>query len=56
MRWVTNQGLNHIKLTSSEMSDLFATYLNDTLATCMISYFLKHVEDPDVKACLEYAF
>ncbi|KAB7706976.1 DUF3231 family protein [Bacillus aerolatus] len=46
---------DHIKLTSSELSVLFGSYLNDTLGICVISYFLEHVEDPDVKSCLEYA-
>lgn len=50
-------GMNHehIKLTASEMSVLWTSYLNDTLGVCTISYFLKHVEDPDVRAVLEYA-
>lgn len=46
---------DHIKLTSGELSALFGSYLNNTLANCIISYFLEHVEDPDVKSCLEYA-
>lgn len=46
---------DHIKLTSSELSALFGSYLNTTLEVCVVSYFLEHVEDPDVKSCLEYA-
>ncbi|WP_078412722.1 DUF3231 family protein [Priestia abyssalis] len=46
---------DHIKLTSSELSALFGSYLNNTLASCITSYFLEHVEDPDVKSSLEYA-
>lgn len=43
-----------IKLTASELSVLFGTYLNDTLVKGVISYFLEHVGDPDTKSCLEY--
>ena len=46
---------NHIKLTSSEMAILWGSYMNDTLGICTISYFLKDVEDPDIRAVLEYA-
>ncbi|MBO0993906.1 DUF3231 family protein [Bacillus sp. SD088] len=46
---------NHSTLTASELSILFGSYLDDTLAICMLSYFKEHVEDPDMKACVEYA-
>ena len=46
---------DHIKLTSSELSVLWGSYINDTLGIGMISYFLKDVEDPDIRAVLEYA-
>ncbi|VEF49765.1 Protein of uncharacterised function (DUF3231) [Bacillus freudenreichii] len=45
----------HIKLTASELSVFFMSYLQDTLVICVTSYFLEHVEDPDIKACVEYA-
>lgn len=45
---------NHIKLTSSELAVLFGTYLNDTLAKCVLAYFIEHVEDSDIKTCVEY--
>lgn len=45
---------NHIKLTASELSSLFGSYLNNSLAVCVLSYFLEHVEDTDIKPCLEY--
>lgn len=48
---------NHdqIKLTSSEIAALWGSYMNDTLAICTISYFLKDVKDPDIRSVLEYA-
>lgn len=45
---------DHIKLTASELSILFEASLNDTLGICTISYFLEHVEDSEIKSCLEY--
>lgn len=46
---------DHIRLTSSEIAILWGNYLNDTLGICTISYFLKDVEDPDIRAVLDYA-
>lgn len=46
---------DHIKLTASELSAFFMSYLQDTLAVCVTTYFLEHVEDPDIRACVEYA-
>ncbi|WP_347553175.1 DUF3231 family protein (plasmid) [Pseudalkalibacillus hwajinpoensis] len=46
---------NHIKLTSSEVAKLWGSYLSDSLGICTISYFLKDVEDPDIREVLEYA-
>lgn len=43
-----------IKLTSSELSVLWGTYINDALAISTISYFLAHVEDPKVRSVLTY--
>ncbi|WP_082881233.1 DUF3231 family protein [Lederbergia galactosidilytica] len=42
------------KLTASELGILFESYTNDALAICMLSYFVEHVEDPEIKACVEY--
>jgi hypothetical protein len=30
-------------LTSSEMSKLWATYMGNSMAICILSYFLQHV-------------
>jgi hypothetical protein len=48
---------NHeqIKLTSGELAVLWGSYLNDTLGKCTISYFLKIVEDSDIRSVLEYS-
>lgn len=48
-----NQDL--IKLTSAELSYLWATYLSDSMAICVLKYFLEHVEDEDIKSLTVHA-
>jgi hypothetical protein len=43
------------QLTLAEMGKLWATYSGNTMGKCVISYYLKHVEDPDIKKVLDYA-
>lgn len=43
------------KLTSSELGDLFANYLGDSLSSCVIQYHLNIVEDDEIKTYLENA-
>jgi hypothetical protein len=40
---------SHESLTSIEMGKLWATYMGNTMAKCVISYYLQHVEDQDIK-------
>lgn len=46
---------DHVKLTASELSTYFMSYLRDTMEVCVLSYFREHVEDPDIKESVEYA-
>ena len=43
------------KLTSAEMGKLWVTYVGNTMAKCVLSYYLQHVEDQDIKKVLENA-
>jgi hypothetical protein len=43
------------QLTSAEMGKLWATYIGNTMSECIISYFLQHVDDEDIKTLLENA-
>lgn len=43
------------KLTSAEMGKLWATYSGNSMSKCMLSYYLQHVEDKEIKALLENA-
>lgn len=41
-----------VKLTSSEISYLWDTYMNDCMATCLLTHFLDTVTDPEVAPLL----
>ena len=43
------------KLTSAEMGKLWATYVGNSMSKCILSYYLQHVDDEDIKALLENA-
>lgn len=42
-------------LTSGEMGKLWATYTGNTLAECVLSYYLNNVEDKDIKKVVQFA-
>jgi hypothetical protein len=42
-------------LSTSEMANLWTTYHNDTLASCVIPYFIKNSDDSQIKEALQYA-
>ncbi|CAM4453737.1 DUF3231 family protein [Paenibacillus tarimensis] len=47
---------NHnIQLTAGEISQLWTTYLNDTMAVCVLGYFNNKVQDTEIKPVVEYA-
>lgn len=46
---------HNTKLTSSEIGSLWSTYINNTMSVCVLQYFIKNVNDPDIKSVLEYA-
>lgn len=43
------------KLTSAEMGKLWATYMGNSMSKCILSYYLQHVDDQDIKILLENA-
>ena len=51
----TNANYSNIKLTSAEMGKLWVTYIGNTMAKCVLRYYLQHVEDQDIKKVLENA-
>lgn len=42
-------------LTSAEMGKLWVTYTGNTMAKCILSYYLQHVDDQDIKKVLKNA-
>jgi hypothetical protein len=43
------------KLTSAEIGKLWATYMGNTMSKCVLSYYLQHIEDQDIKKVVENA-
>ena len=48
------QDKTKIPFTAAEISGLWMQYLNDTVATCVSSYFLEKVEDEKVRPIIEF--
>ena len=46
---------DNVPLTSAEMGKLWATYTGNTLAKCVLNYYLQHIDDQDIKKVLENA-
>jgi hypothetical protein len=46
---------HHIRLTSAELSNLWNTYMNDSMTICVLKYFLKTVKDTQIQSVVEYA-
>lgn len=47
--------IGNIQLTSTEMGKLWVTYMGNTMSICILSYYLQHVEDKDIKKVVELA-
>ncbi|WP_066065677.1 DUF3231 family protein [Neobacillus soli] len=45
-----------IRLTSSEIGGLWATYLQESMAVCLLTYFLHHNQDEEIKKILQQAY
>jgi hypothetical protein len=45
-----------IKFTSAEIANLWTSYLNDTLAVCILSRFLAHIEDKEIETVIKAAY
>lgn len=43
------------KLTSAELATLWSQYISDSMAACVLSYFLEKVEDRETKNIVAYA-
>lgn len=45
----------NIRLTAAEMSSLWNQYITDTASICVLSYFVKTVEDAEIRSIVEFA-
>lgn len=55
-----DKGIGYVKidkshLTATEMGKLWATYVGNTMGKCVLSYYLQHVDDSEIKKNLNYA-
>lgn len=48
-------GDHNILLTSSEVSNLWASYIGDSMSICLFEHFISHVEDGQVREIVEQA-
>jgi spore coat protein CotF len=46
---------HNIGLTSAEIFNLWNTYMNDSLAACMLTYYREKVQDSQIMPIIEYA-
>lgn len=47
---------SHDKLTSAEMGKLWATYMGNSMSKPILTYYLQHVEDEEIKKLVQHAF
>jgi len=50
-----HESRHNVQLTAAEIGQLWSTYLNDSMAKCMLRYFVNKVEDAEIKSVLEYS-
>ncbi|MDR3591752.1 MAG: DUF3231 family protein [Negativicutes bacterium] len=46
---------HNIRLTSAEIGSLWLQYITDSMATCIMTFFLNKTEDAQIRPVLEYA-
>lgn len=51
----SNKTSTNEKLTSAELGKLWAIYTGNSMSKCILSYYLQHVEDKDIKVLLQTA-
>lgn len=44
------------KLTSAEIGSIWTDYMNDSMAKCILGYFLKDVEDDEIRPIVQMAY
>lgn len=47
---------NRTKLTSAEITSIWTDYMNNSMSKCILGYFLKHVEDEEIRSIVQFAY
>ncbi|KKI94073.1 hypothetical protein WQ54_00600 [Bacillus sp. SA1-12] len=47
---------NHKMLTSAEIACIWTAFMNDSMSKCILSYFLKHVEDAEIRSIVQLTY
>lgn len=42
-----------VRLSSPEIGGLWGVYIQETMSTCLLKYFLPHVQDQEIKPILQ---
>jgi len=45
-----------IKLTSAEIGSIWTSYMNDSMSKCVLGYFLKHIEDEEIREIVQFSY
>lgn len=43
-------------LTSAEIASIWTAYMNDSMSKCILGYFLKDIEDEEIRTVVQYAY
>lgn len=49
-------GKDSIRLSSSEIGGLWSSYLQENLTVCLLTYFLHHNQDEEIRGILQHAY
>lgn len=44
------------QLTSSEIASIWTSYMQDSMSKCVLGYFLKHVEDEEIRSVVQFSY
>lgn len=47
---------HHTRLTAAEIACIWTAYMNDSMSKCILGYFLKDVEDQEIRSIIQYAY
>lgn len=47
---------NKTRLTAAEIASLWTSYMNDSMAKCILGFMIKDLEDKEIKGVVQYAY